>query len=367
MQRALVIFAVFLLVTAALAVGALASHWPFWIRAWQWQMAADGWPGQLPGPTQVLRGSAAALPLQFETDAALPAMAAGATTHILLRADATGRGRAFLAPGYTAMSQVDGRELAAGLLAPLYGVLAAGHPDVLDTAASTQLRRWRTDPRGEVTPRQLLWQLSGFPAGDFRPLNPASRRAQLASGPDFERAALHWEQTFPAGSHFEASPVNSQLLAVLAAQLSGKPYAQLLEEQLWSQLAAGDALALLDRPRGNIAAHCCLRAAAADWLRLGLLLADGGRIGSRQLLPAGFVDQIASESPVHPGHGLGYRLVDDAVAGRVLILEATGRQLLIASALRRAVLWTGAGPPPAQLHRLLSAEAASSDGKAVKE
>ncbi len=145
------------------------------------------------------------------------------------------------------------------------------------------------------------------------------------------------------------------------------PYARLLEQQLWSQLAAADATALLDHPRGNIAAHCCLRATAADWLRLGLLLAARGRIGARQLLPAGFVDQIAIDSPVHSGYGLGYRLAEDAVAGRVLILETTGRKLVVAPAMRRAVLWIGTGPPPAKLQRLLGAETASSDDKLVTE
>jgi CubicO group peptidase (beta-lactamase class C family) len=210
-----------------------------------------------------------------------------------------------------------------------------------------------------ITPRQLLWELSGLPAGTFQPLNPASRRAQLASGPDFERAARHWQQEWPAGSHFELSPVNPQLLALLAARQTGVRYAELREQQLWSQFAAAEAQATLDHPRGNIAAHCCLSAAAADWLRLGLLLADDGRVGSRHLLPAGFIAEMAVDSPVHPGFGLGYRVAKYPAAGRVLVLETAGRQLLVAPELRRAVLWVGVGLPPARLHQLLGAETAS--------
>jgi CubicO group peptidase (beta-lactamase class C family) len=101
-----------------------------------------------------------------------------------------------------------------------------------------------------------------------------------------------------------------------------------------------------------------MSATAADWLRLGLLLADDGRVGARQLLPAGWVDELTHDSPVHPGYGLGYRITDDAVAGRVLALETAGRQLLVAPALRRALLWIGKGQPPADLQHLLAAEAA---------
>jgi CubicO group peptidase (beta-lactamase class C family) len=244
-------------------------------------------------------------------------------------------------------------------------MLTALHPGVLDESASNWIERWKTDARGMTTPRQLLWELSGFPAGKFRPLNPVNQRAQLASGPDFERVARRWEQTWPAGSHFEPSPVNQQLLAMLAARVTGVRYAELIEQRLWSQIAASDAVATLDHPRGNIAAHCCLRAAADDWLRLGLLLSDGGRVGPLQLLPSGFVDEILRDSPVHPGYGLGYRVANYPAAGRILVLESTGRQLLIAPTLHRAVLWVGAGPPPEGLHQLLGAETASSPTRPV--
>jgi hypothetical protein len=367
MQRALVILAVFMLVTLALAAGALASNWPFWERAWQWQKSTDGWPDALPGPTQILRGGNAGLTLHFDADPALASITAGTDTRILLLAGIDGRGSAFFAPGYSEDSLLDGRGLAAGLQAPLYGILAARwFPGLLDSAGIQGIGR-QADTRAGITPRQLLWQLSGYPADDFRPLDPFSARAQLASGPDFERAALRWKQTWPAGSHFEASPVNQQMLAVLAVRLTDIPYAQLLEQLLWSQMARADAIVLLDHPRGGMAAHCCLRATAGDWLRLGLLLADGGRIGDRQLLPAGFVDEMAMDSPVHPGQGLGYRVAEIPGVGQVFSLGTAGRLLLVAPASRRAVLWVGTGPFPNRLPQLLNAESViGHDRSAVK-
>jgi len=366
MQRAVVMLAVLMLVAVAMAAGVLTSHWPFWVRAWQWHVSADGWPRAMPGPTRILRGGGAALPLHLQS-VALPALAAQTQTQILLWASADGQGGAYLAAGHAVDSRIDGRGLSGGWLPPLYGLLTASHPDLLDRPAGRWIKRWEEESRGEITPRQLMWELSGLPAGSFQPLNPASARAQLASGPDFNRAVRHWQQTWPAGSHFEMSPVNPQLLAMIAAQEAGLRYADLLERELWSQVAAADGVATLDHLRGNIAAHCCLAAAATDWLRLGLLLADDGRVGTRQLLPAGFVDRIAVDSPVHPGYGLGYRVAKFPVVGRVLLRETSGRQLLIAPELRRAVLWIGEGPPPAGLHQLLSAETASSAGKAAVE
>ncbi len=163
MQRALVIMAVAVLVSVALLAGTLAANWPFWVRAWHWQMAADGWPENLPGPARVLHGGAA-LPLQLETQTRA-GIRCGYRHPILLVAGADGRGSAFLAPGYTTTSVVDGRGLAAGLLAPLYGLLAARQPELLDMGIGTWIGGWRADQRGEVTPRQLLWQLGGFRPG----------------------------------------------------------------------------------------------------------------------------------------------------------------------------------------------------------
>lgn len=358
MQRALVILAVFVLVTTALAIGVLAAHWPFWARAWHWHQAAEGWPESLPGPVQVVKGGASALPLQLQS-APLPPAAAASGTGMVLVANSDGRGTAYLAAGSTTRQRVDGRGFAAGLLAPLYGVLSAEHAGLLDAPAGEYIERWRKDSRGAITPRHLLWQLSGLPVGNFRPLNPASSRAQLASGPDFDRAARRWRQTWPAGSHFEDSPVNAQVLALIASRMQDSSYTAVLERQLWSQFAADDAVVTLDHRRGDMAAHCCMRASAEDWLRLGLLLADDGRVGARRLWAAGFVDEMARDSPVHPGYGFGYRIAELPEIGKTLILDSAGRRLLVAPGLRRALLWIGAGTPPEILHQLLAAETAS--------
>jgi CubicO group peptidase (beta-lactamase class C family) len=276
-----------------------------------------------------------------------------AGTQMLLVGEISGQVAAWFAPGTNELTVMDGRGLAAGLLGPLFGTQMERQTSLLDVRARSLLDRWPQDARGDITPRQLLWQLSGLKQGAFVPLNPWSRRAQLASGPDFERAALHTHLLFPPGTHFEPAAANAQLLAVLASRAAGTDYAALLQRHLWSQFAAQDAVGMLDHRRGQMAAHCCLRAAAADWLRLGLLLAAGGRVGQRQVLPAGFVKQMATSSPVHPGYGLGFRL-GEADSRPTLLLETQGRRLAVALQTGRAVLWVGTGAPPAWLDELLS-------------
>jgi len=353
MQRMLVTVAVIALVLASLAVGALAAHWPFWHRAWQWQSAADPWPAELAGPTAVLQASAAPLPLHWVSDARLAPRAGDDPQQLIIVGDAQGWVAYWSAPSVDIHSPVDGRGLATALLAPLFGALQQhmSRP-VLDEPVRMRIDEWRGDARGEITPRQLLWEMSGLAAGTFAPMNPFNLRAQLASGPDFNRAALHTPLAWPPGSHFEPSPANAQLLSLLAGTLEGGGYAHALQRHLWSRIAEHDARGLMDHRRGNMAAHCCFRAAPVDWLRLGLLLAADGMIGTERLLPEGYVAQMTMASPVHPAYGLGYQLTGSREVP-VLRMATSGRRLDVSPRTRRAVLWMGKGVPPLWLDELL--------------
>lgn len=352
MQRVVLILAVIALVVASLAAGALAAHWPFWQRAWGWHAAPEGWPATIKGATHLLRGADRALALDVRADTGIAGVAATAGTRALLHAHRDGRVDAWFAPGFDARSAVDGRGLTALLLAPLFAQLSAAHPGLLDTPVAAWLPEWKEDRRGVITPRQLFWQLSGLPARAFNPLNPFSSRAQLASGPDFPRAVMRWQPDYPPATHFEESPVNAQLLAMVAARMEGEPLRGILQKRLWSQVAADDAVAMLDHRGGEMAAHCCLRASLGDWLRLSLLLATDGQTGESALWPAGFISELVTASPVHAGYGLGFQL-QQGPAGPLLVAASAGRQLWIAPQTGAALLWVGEGAPPPGLSQLL--------------
>jgi CubicO group peptidase (beta-lactamase class C family) len=362
MQRALVVIAMVGLVIAALAAGALAAHWPFWQRAWQWhslqqgrQVASALMPARIPGPSATLQPATSPLPLTIVADPRLAAVVNPGTS-LLLVAGHDGHTRAYFAARdqpVDELVQVDGRALVNGLQVLLVGALIQqGRANLLDEPVGENITQWHEDPRGVITPRQLLWQLSGLSGGPFRPLDPFSPLAQLASGPDFQRAVLRTPLRYPPGSHFEASMANPQLLALVVSRLSGESHAVGLERFVWSRIAARSATVMLDRPRGEMAAHCCFSASAGDWLRAGLLLANRGRSQDLQILPPDFVEEVATASPVNPGQGLAFRVIAGA-GGRLLQLAADGRLLLVAPDAGAALFWVGTGEPPPGLAALL--------------
>lgn len=354
MQRALIVIAMLALVIASIAAGTLAAHWPFWQRAWQWHSAPQGWPAQLDGPTLTLLPATMPMPLAITVDPMLAALSRGSGTSLLLLSAGDGSARAYFAQGASEQTLVDGRELGNALLVLLYGALIQqGHAHLLDEPIGNVIAQWHDDPRGAITPRQLLWQLSGLAGGPYSPLNPFSPMAQLASGPDFQRAALATPLRFPPGSHYMVSPANAQLLALVATRVTGESYAAALQRNLWSRLAAQPATAMLDHRRGEIAAHCCFTASAGDWLRVGLVLANGGRVQDQQILAADFVQQVATSSPVNPGQGLGFQVLAGTAGHRLLQLATTGRRLIVEPDSHRALLWVGTGEPPDGLGDLL--------------
>jgi hypothetical protein len=342
MQRGLLVIVLALLLTASLAVGTLAAAWPFWSRALAWHGAPDGWPAPLPGPARQLQASAAPAPIAIRVDPALDDAALASRARLLLVADGPETARAYYAPGIDEHSTIDGRGLAAGLLPLLFVALEQQHPGLLDEPVSRYLPEWSRDPRGDITPRLLMWELGGL-AGSSRPRwNPFDAHAQLLAGLDFGRAALSVRQTWPAATTHAHSPANAQLLALVAARLTTRTYGDLLEERLWRQLAAGKARAPLDHPRGEIAAHCCVEATAADWLRVALLLAQRGQSGDRSVLPAQALAMIPEQHPVNPGQGLVWR-VGRFGGYEVLMLPSPGRLLAAAPGNGRALFWAGEG------------------------
>lgn len=311
MQRVLVILAATVLVAVSLGVGALAANWPFWRRAWAWHAADGGWPQALPGPQALLRGGGGA-PLQFDPAAHdLSTAASGARTDMLLRMR-EGSADAWLAPGFDASLRIDGRGLAVAVLPALFAQLETMHPGLMERPIGAWIDSWRQDQRGALTPGTLLALVAGgidTPPAPV-PLNPFSARAQLAAGPDFHRAAL---AAYGTSGAEDRRPAAAQLLASVAAAVEQRPFAAVLQQHLWSGVAAGDATLMLDRRRGEAAAHCCLEASAADWLRLGMHLSKS--------------------------------------AGSVRVMASDGRALVVGPA--GAALWVGSGAPPSGLEILL--------------
>ncbi len=202
-------------------------------------------------------------------------------------------------PGHDAASITPTQSMHKSILGMLVGIaIDQGLIKSVDDTAATYIEEWAGDERRKITIRQMLQQASGIDFPGFTGLVEMTLGGDVAPY-TFSRGALE-----PGGQHFEYNNVNPEVLGILIQRVSGKPYSQYLDENLWRYVSADDGRVLIDSEKHGIpVTFCCLDAPARTWLRFGLLHLNGGRVGDRQIVPAGWMQDMVTPSPTNPNYG----------------------------------------------------------------
>jgi CubicO group peptidase (beta-lactamase class C family) len=333
-RRVMLVVTIVLLVLCAALAGIVAADWPYLRRVLAVTRLSDGgeWPDAFYQPVARIDGGGrgaffpAAAPGATTIDpAALQAAAQWAEANNTVALLVLHRGRVQLErywQGASAEAPFSGRAMSRSLVGLAYGAAVADGRLALDDPASRFLDEWRGEPRGAITIRQLLQNVSGLeeieldsplPKAGAGPVDfalalvrtVASRNTRISLGTDFAAAALSFPLEHEPGSRFAFSNANSQLLGVILERATGSGFEQYVERKLWAPLGGGVGEFYMDRRNGMPAVYCCFRATPRDWLRVGSLLAHDGVFDGRQVLPRGWVRQMArSTSTVNPLYGL---------------------------------------------------------------
>ena len=118
------------------------------------------------------------------------------------------------------------------------------------------------------------------------------------------------------GSKFYYASNDTQILGMLVARVTGRTLSDYMAEKLWGPLGAeSDALWLIDRDgdEGMEMAFGGLNVTLRDYGRFGLLMARDGRVGGKQILPAGWVERATvprsaqvMHGKLYPDYAMGY-------------------------------------------------------------
>jgi CubicO group peptidase (beta-lactamase class C family) len=329
MKRVLIV----VLVVAAIAAGTV--DWRFWKRWYTIPEDAGEWPASYYQPTVAIPGDERAFfPVATDDDertieaAALEAAADYAESHNSAALLVLHRGVVQLErywQGIGPESLFTGRAMTRSLIPPLFAIaMAEGDISSLDDPVGNYLTEWQDDPRGEITIRELMWNLSGLENTLLVDGGPFSKEVRISLGSDFRAAAVSFEIDREAGTHFSFSNTNPQLLGAVLESATGRDYEDYLQEKLWAPLGASAASIYMDRPGGMPAVYCCYRATPRDWLRYGYALLNDGSVNGEQIWPAGWVKEMTSGSPVNPGYG--YQIwVGNPVSGVREYIQGSGR------------------------------------------
>jgi len=185
----------------------------------------------------------------------------------------------------------------------------------LDMQAPAPIAAWSdpADPRHAITPDELLRMTSGLDAGqslnDVGPFNPAARLLFVEH--DMAAFAAASPLAHPPGTHWNYTDANTILLsrivadAVQAAEPSADGQAATLafvHRELFDKLGMAHAVLEFDAA-GTPVGGSHLWASARDWSRLGLLFLHDGMAGGERILPPGWVDASARETPGSEDYG----------------------------------------------------------------
>jgi CubicO group peptidase (beta-lactamase class C family) len=162
------------------------------------------------------------------------------------------------------------------------------------------------DPRGAIRLIDFLSMSSGL---KFYSLNKGEWPAlQLVMSDRVSATALSIPADKPPGTQFEYYNVNSQLAGIAldrALRKAGKGgYAAYLESALWQKIGAQDARLWIEHEGGDPRFFSGLQAHARDWLKIGRLIANGGKVGDAQVIPADWIARMTAPSPHNPNYGI---------------------------------------------------------------
>src|SRR5690349_20090666 len=359
MRLVLTFLTALVLLLVSLGVGVFTADLPFWRRAFQLPLPADG--AYLP----VARiGVAESSPMP-RADTASPVFDALVVEEAASRAgDAGSRALLVQYRGTLAVEryfQADSAQtlLPAGLVArPLAAMAigiahAGGKIKSLDDPVSHYLPEWDDETRGRITLRQLLEETSGLETGGdihgvlYRspwqelaklPAFATSRGVRMLLGNDFESSALGFRLEHEPGGFHHLSPANTQLAAVIIERTTGESYEDFVDQKLWRPAGAGTAELQMDRRAGMPAAHCCLRATARDMMRLLSLLGTDGIHEGHAVLPAGWAAEMARASRVNAESGMQVTRLSIEGADALEVRDDNGSSFWIVPQRELAVL-----------------------------
>ncbi len=151
--------------------------------------------------------------------------------------------------------------------------------------------------------------------------DPHSDIAEFARIVDTSRGGLYdfarsFKAVRPPGQKFYYASTDTEVLGALVARVTGASLSAYMSERLWKPLGAqAPARWVIDQPgsAGREMAAGGLQVQLRDYGRFGMLFANDGRVGNRQLLPAGWVEAATRPrasyldfGQLEPGYPLGY-------------------------------------------------------------
>ena len=103
----------------------------------------------------------------------------------------------------------------------------------------------------------------------------------------------------PNDGNFHYASLTTEVMGWVLTRAAGEPYEKLASDLLWSKLGSQDDIVEPVDPTGKVYASTGLTISARDLAKLGLMIADHGKVAGRQVFPARFIDSLYTPGDAH--------------------------------------------------------------------
>lgn len=183
--------------------------------------------------------------------------------------------------------------------------IKAGYIESLDQSVSDFVIEWRGTEKADITVRHLLDMRTGLlPQGSPRGPGDVLNRAYLH--PRHDEVIIHeYPLKHPPGTRYDYSNANSELISVVIMRATGLPYQEWLTEQVLKPMGMAGGKIWLNREGGVAHSGCCIGLPSETYLKLAVLVLQGGEWEGETFLPDGFVKEMTTTTPQNKHSGMG--------------------------------------------------------------
>ncbi len=204
--------------------------------------------------------------------------------------------------------------VAKSFLSALFGIVVAeGAIDDLDAMVTDFVPRLAGSAYDGVSIRNVLQMTSGVTFNEdyldfYSDINRMGRVLALGTAMDGFAASLS-ERDRPAGEQWEYTSIDTHVLAMVLRAATGTDLSELMEEKLIQPMGLQADPYFITDGEGVAFALGGLNMTTRDYARLGLMFAQDGQLGGRQIVPADWVSEsTAPSAPTVPGQiSYGYQ------------------------------------------------------------
>gem|GEM_PF-187755 len=201
----------------------------------------------------------------------------------------------------TAVNSRSLHKMLGGLL--IGAAIKDGHIKSLDDPVADYIPAWRGTPKAAMTVRNVLQMSSGLMW--FRGGGPYSLASRRYLDP-------HWDDIlvnrvpldFAPGSAFDYSDITADIMPHIIQGATKKRYTEYLSEAILQPIGAQGGRIWMNREGGMPHGGCCLILPPETWLRIGLLVLNGGKADDKQILPEWWTTEMRKPSAHNPHFGL---------------------------------------------------------------